>query len=327
VYTIAIISLSLSLVSIVEMEERSLEEVNTTRRLSGKELEDAIHEAVRGGDVKKMRELLETYGDVVTDRGFGERGDRALHVAAMNGYRDLVELLIQNGAEVNALDGRRHASLHMAAQEGHVDVAKLLIQNGAYLDIEDFNKSGSLHYAAFHGQIDVAKLLIHHGASVNVLDNDNVMALHCAASGGHVDIVKLLIQNGADVNAVTRDKESVLYMACCMSNSVPVTLELVCLGAKMDYNALKEDKTDLLNHIEWKIKKIRDCERATHMYSTEEGKFMWNLKFYLTWKYKAAAFRMYHTIRSFITFNGIFMASGFDLGKGSIWRKPHLLRE
>ena len=47
---------------------------------------------------------------------------------------------------------------------------------------------------------------------------------------------------------------------------------------------------------------------------------MWNLAFSFTWKYRGAAFKAYYTIRSFITFHGIFMASGYDLGEESIWR-------
>ena len=47
---------------------------------------------------------------------------------------------------------------------------------------------------------------------------------------------------------------------------------------------------------------------------------MWNLGFVLAVKHPAIAFRTYHMIRSFITFLGVFMGPGYDLGEGSIWR-------
>ena len=47
---------------------------------------------------------------------------------------------------------------------------------------------------------------------------------------------------------------------------------------------------------------------------------MWNLAFFFTWKHRVAAFKAYYAIRSFITFHGIFMGPGYDLGEGSIWR-------
>ena len=48
---------------------------------------------------------------------------------------------------------------------------------------------------------------------------------------------------------------------------------------------------------------------------------MWNLAFSLTIQHRAAAFKVYYTVRSFITFHGIFMAGGYDLGEESIWKR------
>ena len=47
---------------------------------------------------------------------------------------------------------------------------------------------------------------------------------------------------------------------------------------------------------------------------------MWELAFSLTIQHRAAAFKAYYTIRSFITFHGIFMADGYDLGEESVWK-------
>ena len=48
---------------------------------------------------------------------------------------------------------------------------------------------------------------------------------------------------------------------------------------------------------------------------------MWNLAFSFTITHRVAAFKAYYAIRSFITYNGIFMGPGYDLGDGSVWRK------
>jgi hypothetical protein len=145
-------------------------------------------------------------------------------------------------------------------------------------------------------------------------------ALHLATRYGHVDIVKLLIQYGANVNAVDNFGQSVLNYACF--NSVPLTLELLCLGAKIDKKALEDDKTGLLVPIEERLEKLRNGERRiTNLCSNEENKYKWNLAFCLTLKYKVVAFKAYYLIRSFITYHGIFMASGFDLGYESIWKE------
>ena len=102
----------------------------------------------------------------------------------------------------------------------------------------------------------------------------------------------------------------------------PITLELLCFGAIINKKALKEDKTGLLVQIEERLEKLRNGEyRIMNLCSNEENKFKWNLAFCLTLKAKVPAFRVYYKVRSFITYHGIFMASGYDLGNESIWRK------
>ncbi|MDC3321142.1 ankyrin repeat domain-containing protein [bacterium] len=147
-------------------------------------------------------------------------------------------------------------------------------------------------------------------------------AIHLAVEEGHVDVAKLLIKSGADVNAVNNDNESVLCFVTFYYESVPLTLELLCLGAKIDKDALESDRTGLLDPIEDRLEKLRNGERRiTNLCSNEENKYKWNLAFCLTLKYKVAAFKAYYSIRSFITYHGIFMASGYDLGDESIWKK------
>ena len=53
---------------------------------------------------------------------------------------------------------------------GHVDVVKVLIQSGADVNAEDENKSTALHMTAFEGHVDVAKVLLQNGANVNAVD-------------------------------------------------------------------------------------------------------------------------------------------------------------
>jgi hypothetical protein len=147
-------------------------------------------------------------------------------------------------------------------------------------------------------------------------------ALHYAAEFGYVDLVKILIQSGSDINAVDNVGHSVLWYASYFSVSVPLILELLCSGAKIDKYALEEDKTGLLVPIEERLEKLRSGEyRIPNLCSNEENKFMWNLAFCLTLKAKVPAFKVYYKVRSFITYHGIFMTSGYDLGKESIWRK------
>lgn len=63
-------------------------------------------------------------------------GRTALHYAAEHGYEDLAKLLIEKGANVNAVDAKGDTPLHLAALRGKSDVAKLLLDHGADVTIK-----------------------------------------------------------------------------------------------------------------------------------------------------------------------------------------------
>ena len=58
---------------------------------------------------------------------------------------------------------------------------------------------------------------------------------------------------------------------------------------------------------------------TTTLMSKEEKRFMWNLMMVLSTKQGPIGLEVYDMVRSFITFNGIFMGPGYGLGDGSIW--------
>ena len=123
------------------------------------------------------------------------------------------------------------------------------------------------------------------------------------------------------MNAVGRWKATALSNAARYGH-VRCTLLLLCFGAEIDEQAIEEDKTELLRLIETRLKLLRDGNRmGTSLMSDEERRFMWNLGFVLAIKHPAIAFRTFHRIRVFVTFHGIFMGPGYDLGEKSIWRK------
>jgi ankyrin repeat protein len=226
-------------------------------------------------------------------------------------------MLIQNGADVSAVDEDKNTPLHHAAENGQVDVAKVLIQNGADVNAVNEHKRTPLHEA---GHVDVAKVLIQNGADVNAVDEwDKSTPLHVAILERHVDVAKVLIQNGADVNAVDKDNQTPLHYAAS-DGQVGCTLQLLCFGAAIDEKALEDDVTGLLGQINDRMNLLRAGKRPeTSLMSSEEREWMWNLAFSLTIQNPAAAFKAYYTIRSFITFHGIFMGDGYGLGDESVW--------
>ncbi|KAG9347812.1 hypothetical protein JZ751_003827 [Albula glossodonta] len=100
--------------------------------------------------------------------------------------------------KVNKRNERGETALHMAAIRGDAKQVKELIGLGADVNVKDFAGWTPLHEACNLGHYDVAKVLIAAGAEVNTQGLDNDTPLHDASSSGHGDIVRLLLQHGGN---------------------------------------------------------------------------------------------------------------------------------
>ena len=161
-----------------------------------------LNNAARGGH-KEVAELLIAVGaDVNAKAGYSI----PLASAASGGYKEIAELLIANGADVNVLDG---AALRSAADGGHKEIVELLIANGTDVNAKDESGGTPLLGAAWQGHKEVVELLIAEGADVNAEGHFRETPLHKAVVMGHKKVTELLIAEGADVNA--KADESLLF--------------------------------------------------------------------------------------------------------------------
>ncbi|XP_064187229.1 ankyrin repeat domain-containing protein 12-like isoform X1 [Anguilla rostrata] len=100
--------------------------------------------------------------------------------------------------KINKRNERGETALHMAAIRGDVKQVKELIRLGADVNVKDFAGWTPLHEACNLGHYDVAKVLIATGAEVNTQGLDDDTPLHDASSSGHKEIVRLLVQHGGN---------------------------------------------------------------------------------------------------------------------------------
>ncbi len=148
-----------------------------------------------------------------------------LYQAAFNGHNELVELLLEKGADPNIKTKAGTTALMGAAYGGHKRIAELLIAHGADVNVKGEDK-GFLEYvikhgatgenlreftnletfpllqAAYKGHKEIVQLLIKNGADVNTTIPVGHTALMAATAGGHTETVRVLIENGANVNAL-----------------------------------------------------------------------------------------------------------------------------
>ena len=167
----------------------------------------------KNGREAPLKEWTQRTGEIYLRRNTGSpEANRALLRAAMEGDIEAVKQHLDAGANVNAMRGGG-TPLHLAASWGHKEVAELLIDNGADVNAKDIDGWTPLRKAAWHGRKEIVELLIANGADVNPQDVNGWTPLHQAARNGHKEIAELLIAKGADVTAKNEDGETPLDWA------------------------------------------------------------------------------------------------------------------
>lgn len=143
-------------------------------------------------------------------------GVTALIDASFEGKRDIVELLIVEGADLNSRDRQGDTALMNAALKGHIEIVELLIANGADVNSKDNSGNTALIDSAKYPRdsaCEIIELLVDNDADINAKNTMGLTALILAARGGHAENVECLIVEGADVNAKSKSGETALKFA------------------------------------------------------------------------------------------------------------------
>jgi len=172
----------------------------------------SIHDAAAAGDIDAVKQHIAAGADVNENVL-----STPLHAAALNGHKEIAELLIAKGADVDAKDALGNTPLYNtisfnAALDGYKEIAELLIHNSADVNAQDKNGNTPLHEAATSGLKEVVELLIANGADVNAKKKFGRTPLHGAATKG---IAELLIAKGADEDGWSWEKAQTIR---CVNN-------------------------------------------------------------------------------------------------------------
>ena len=157
-------------------------------------IEPNIFEAAATGRIQRVRELLKRDPGLV--KAYSPDGWTALHLNW--GHLDIVELLLDNGADINAVSRNRFTAtpLQGAAAAERLELARLLIARGANVNCRGEEGVAPLHEVAGNGQMEFAKLLLAHGANVNAKDDKGQTPLSVAIEYKHPEIAQLLREHG-----------------------------------------------------------------------------------------------------------------------------------
>ena len=114
--------------------------------------------------------------------------------------KDVIELLLNRGVNVNAKSKYGWTALHYAASEGDEELVSMLLKHGADVNAEVQYWKTPPWPASYNNYRKMAAMLIKYGPDVAVDTKPGRTPLWFAAYNGYAEIVTLLLDNGAQVN-------------------------------------------------------------------------------------------------------------------------------
>lgn len=110
---------------------------------------------------------------------------------------EIVKLLLEYGADINAAGSEGYRAFSVAVHEGHASVAQILLEHGAQVSETDReNWPTPLYWSAIQGYEDVVRLLLENGADEERHTEDGIQALALALQFKHTGTVELLKKHG-----------------------------------------------------------------------------------------------------------------------------------
>jgi ankyrin repeat protein len=159
---------------------------------------NALTKASETGDIKLVQYFLDRKPEK-------NECDSALHAAVCTGHKEIIELLLSSGADVNSLGNVDFTPLFSAVTIGGDLDFLYMVRNLPFFEYHDLSddESRGTEYSPENRKLflDIVELLIKNGANVNIKENESGFTpLHYAIYIGDKDIIETLIDHGAEVN-------------------------------------------------------------------------------------------------------------------------------
>ena len=223
----------------------------------------SLNEICRKGDVVAVKEALASNPGLIDQKD--ESGNTPLLTAALAGHKEVIQLLVDKGANtmISGKDGRTALDilmsagkeesalalvsksnptdrgvdklplLHRAALAGMTEMVSQLSNKGGDIDLRDDTGRTPLMLASDSGSIATVKALLEKSAKIETKDSLGMTALHHAAKFGNADLAAFLIEQHADISAEDKIKATPLHTAAAAGATQVIDL-LISKGAKVN---------------------------------------------------------------------------------------------
>ena len=156
-------------------------------------------DAVKTNDVASVRTLVDQRADV---NALQADGTTALHWAVEGDSLEIVQVLVRAGANVKAANRYGATPLWLASLNGNASVIEVLLEAGADAGAASAEGETALMVAARTGKTKAVEVLLSRGADPNLKESwRGQTALMWAAAEGHAEVIRALVAHGADVHA------------------------------------------------------------------------------------------------------------------------------
>ncbi len=234
-----------------------------------------IHQAAKEGKFDAVKKMLKEDPDLVN--AIDSDGLTPLHLAAEYGHRQIVELLLQEGADINAKSGFKRTPLHFAASSGHDEIVSLFIEKGAELNKNDSFVLTPIFQAAYNGHKNIVEMLLSNGINLNATEKNSVTLLHAAAISGNPELVEMLLDKGIDRNVRNIFGKTPLHFAASRGHNAAVKT-LIDRGADINIKSL-DGRTPLQTAIDCDQKetadllKVKGADSGPRHFIVPEGRY------------------------------------------------------
>jgi ankyrin repeat protein len=208
VYCASLLGLNFVLRGLLQLKKEESAQKSDLRRLSSSGIAGLVN--VQSGRYGNALQAASTRGheqivQLLLDRGAevnaqGAYYGNALQAASGQGHEQIVQLLLNQGAEINERGGEYGNALQAASTRGHQQSIQLFLDRGADVNAQGGYYGNALQAASIRGHEQVIRLLLNEGAEIDAQGGKYDNALQAASIAGQEQIVQLLLDRGAEIN-------------------------------------------------------------------------------------------------------------------------------
>lgn len=170
-----------------------------------------LHQAATHNRIEIATCFLEEYSNDVDI--LNEDDQTALHIAAKEGFEDMVKLLIDNKADINKEDKKSNTPLYYAVNKGYRKIVKILLEKKANYNLNDYKTKFFERDDWANGDVNCFHCLVEMGLDVNQKFEEEKTFLHHAVKNNYREVYTLFEAN-ADADAKDKNGNMALHYAC-----------------------------------------------------------------------------------------------------------------